>query len=339
MTLTQRFDTWALRSPVDTTDLAAYRILFCVSSLLILPDVRWIARMPASAFEAPRGPFRLLTAAPEEWALVLLQVSAVVFLVLLAVGMFTRTASAGVAIALVTMGGLNFSFGKIDHSILWAIVPAILLFSGWGNSLSFDAGRAASPPAATWPPRLLALATAVSFAWSGIAKAATGWLDPSSHTAAGYVLQDHIAAGDPVSTAMVAVAAWPGTEIADWLVVLLEVGALACVVSWPSFRVWIAVLCLFHAAIALALDIHFGWNIIVYGAFVSWSRVPLALSLTRWKVIAGIGMAGLGIGALFWSPGDDVRSVTNIVLVSLGSVVAALYLVRVAVRVFFRRTP
>jgi uncharacterized membrane protein YphA (DoxX/SURF4 family) len=342
MNTVDRFDRWAQRSPVSVPDLASYRFLFAVATLFCLPDVRWISSMPASAFNPPFGPFRLLTQPPPEWALYIIQASLVVGLVALALGTFTRASSATVAATLLLVNGLNYSYGKIDHTILWIMVPLVLLFAGWGNSLSLDALRkpARVSAAATWPLRLLALMIGVSFAVAGLGKITTGWLEVASPTVAGYVLQSHTNASDPLAMPLAALAALPIAEVSDWVVVLIEVAVLASVASWRAFRVILALLCLFHAVIALTMNIQFGWNIIVYGAFITWSTLypSFTIAPTRVRTIGIVVLSiAVGVGAFFWSASDIVRDTANLILVLVGAAAACLYLARSSRAVLARK--
>ncbi len=55
--------------------------------------------------------------------------------VLLAVGILTLPVSILMTAAMITAAGVSYSFSKVDHFILFELVPLFLVFAGWGASV------------------------------------------------------------------------------------------------------------------------------------------------------------------------------------------------------------
>jgi hypothetical protein len=108
-------------------------------------------------------------------------------------------------------------------------------------------------------------------------KVLNGWLSLSTHATYGFQVQQDFVRG---------ATSWPSTllvelhvpvlwEGLDWITIMLECSVILCVLSWKSWRVVLAILSLFHLAIAISLGIYFSGNVLAYGAFISWGKVRL----------------------------------------------------------------
>ncbi|MDO7881013.1 hypothetical protein [Antiquaquibacter soli] len=341
MSLRERILDWVDESPVGRRDLGAFRILFSIASILLVPDILWVARMPDSAFHPRFGPLMLLPSAPPEAALLALQVALAVALALLALGgPATPAVSYAASALLLTLYGLAYSFGQIDHSIVLAVAPALLAHSGWGRTVT---PWPSSGPGAPGPAlRALAVAIGLGMAWAALNKVASGWIGGSA-TALGYSLQSHVEPGDPLrSLAGIATGplSWIG-EGADLVVVVLELGALVTVLWWPAFRLTIALLALFHLAVWIMLDISFAWNVVVYAAFVPWGRVLptralLALDRMQGRRLPTAAAVGIGVlaaaASLVASRVPAVEKVTSVVILVIGAATAVALLASATLR-------
>jgi hypothetical protein len=331
---TRRVDAWCRYGDFTVEDVAVFRVLFAVGVLLTLQPLRWIADVPASRFDPPAGPMRIFSAAPPEAGLLALEVGTAVLAAMLLLGLHTRTVSLLLALTLGTGLGLVYSLGKIDHTIVFVLVPAVMAFSGWGGALSMDARRSVGNGVRQWPLRLLALLIAVSFLAAGITKLRTGWLDPDTHAVQGHFVRGFVA-GDrsdqwlaPHLLDLRAGALW---EAADWFTVAMEIGLVLTVLWWRAFRVAIAVVALFHVGVLLLLNIVFSWNVLGYGAFVRWaSIVPVPGRSVGWGRPIGYVLA-LVIGCLAWllhhQVGPGLQHDARVGIVFLGGVVAVAFLV------------
>ena len=137
--LLRRFDTWAAAGSFRLKDLAIFRIAYALGILFVLPPVTAIAGRPDSFLAPPPGPFQLVHAVPSESMLLVLQVLLMLAAASLCIGWFTTASSWAVCLLVVTTFGLDYSFDRIDHTILLVVTPAVMSFSRWGGALSLDA--------------------------------------------------------------------------------------------------------------------------------------------------------------------------------------------------------
>jgi hypothetical protein len=272
----EKFDRWVQGGPFTPVDLGLYRIIYAVATLLTASDIQWLGAYPDSIMDAPPGPFQLMSGFPSPAVLVVLEVLRTIALVLLAFGIWTRWVSVAVAALLLVTYGLTYSLGKIDHTILVVLVPLILCFAHWGRRISVDAllSRRAPQPQSQWPLRFLALVVGLSFFAAAWIKLTTGWLSPSTQAALGHSLV-RFYSYDTASWS----AQWAATtshlrfawELIDWLTVAMEFAILFVLPWWRAFRIALACLVVFHLGVLLLMDIDYSFNVVVYGAFVSWA--------------------------------------------------------------------
>ena len=279
-----RFDRWVDSGPFTQVDLGAYRIVFASVMLLSVPRFRWVDAYPDSLFNPPPGPFAFAGGFPPHGVMLAVEIVLSVSLVALALGYRTTLASATTSALMLYGFGFSYSLGKIDHTIFAVLLPAVLLFARWGDAVSVDAllrrrrcaGRDAGPaPTPQWPIRLLALLVGLGFLTAAIPKVLSGWLDPRTHAVQQVVVRqfyvnDRTELLAPYAVHMDISLLW---ELADVSAVLIELAVIFAAVSWRSLRMVLACAALFHLGVLLVMNIFFGWNVLVYGAFVSWSAI------------------------------------------------------------------
>lgn len=277
MSLFDRFDRWVNAGPFTVIDLARFRIIFSVGALLTLFDFSWWGGYPSAMYLPPPGPFQLLGGFPPVWFAVSLEIAVALALACLAFGYHTRIAGWAATVLMIIGFGFTYSFGKIDHPILFAIAPAVLGFSGWGDELSIDKLRGARRVGfRPWVIRLLALLIGLAFLTAAVSKLRAGWLLPGTQAVRREVLSAYVDGNTggilPFLVSLDLPALW---EVFDWATVILEFSIIFCALSWRAFRVAISIATLFHFGVYILLTISFGFNVLVYGAFVQWSRLSL----------------------------------------------------------------
>ncbi len=332
-----RVDAWARRGDFTAPDLALFRIVFATAVLLTLTDVGAVSDSPATEFAPPPGPMRLLTGVPPDAVLESIELGTALLAALLLVGLWTRTVSFLLALALMTGFGLTYSFGKVDHTIVLVLVPAIMGFSAWGSALSVDAGGRApdsrgQPATAQWPVRMLAFTIGLAFVTAGVAKVRSGWLDVHNHATEGHFIRGFFNNGrdDWLGPLFLHLHVGPAWELVDWLTVALELGLLVSVLYWRTLRIGVAVAALFHLGVLLMMNIVFHANVIGYGAFVLWSTVvprrwwpPMPASPRRGAALA----AAVGAAAYLvhgWV--DRFSSIAGIAAIFVGACIGGTYL-------------
>lgn len=276
----QRVLAWLEKSPVGVADLAWFRILFAAAALILWPTYSWIASYPDAFFAPPPGPFALLSGFPPLAVLVALDVVIRVAFAMVLVGAFTRTASVAVTVLMMVGEGISFSMGKIDHSIMFVLVPLFFGIAGWGDARSLDARRQSRRGQSdalrfAAAPRLFAAAAGVAFLTSAVVKVRGGWVDLSTQASYAYQIQQTNGGGKddwfaPILPDVHVPVLW---ETLDLATVALEGLLILCVLWWRAWRVGLALICFFHLGVYLSFNISFWMNILAYAAFVPWSRV------------------------------------------------------------------
>lgn len=291
MSLVRAIDDWVRRGDFTSHDVAIFRVIYAAAMLLTVPDFRWLDAYPDSMFDPPLGPFMLLNGFPGEWFLASLEVAVVLFATAVLFGIFTRSASVLLTLTLLVGYGFSYSLGKIDHNILFVLLPALMALADWGRSMSWDALHRSPPQAQPqWPLRLVAVLIGIGFATAAAPKVLTGWLSTSSqatqgHFWGGVIVYDRT---DLLANQFLLINNGFFWELLDWSTVFIEASVLIAVLSWRSTRIVLAVLTLFHLGVLLMMNIAFYTNVVAYGAVFLWSRLTprsvdrVALSV-RWS--------------------------------------------------------
>jgi uncharacterized membrane protein YphA (DoxX/SURF4 family) len=273
------YERWLFESyRTDPASLGLYRIVFATLLLADLPLHLWIPRFPDSFFDPPIGMTLFFAGFPRAWFFYVLDAGLVVALSCLLFGLRTRLASLNVALLLFVGNAWSYSFGKINHDILYVLVPLVMAFSSWGDRYSLDArlGRRSNELASAWPVCLLLVLTAAAMGYAGIVKATSGWLDPSTSAVRG-----HMTAHNFMGASAPAFGTWllrfdvPALwEAADAATIGLEAGFLLAMFSRRLMRLWCALAAIFHALVFFAFNISpFLCNLLVYAVLIDWSFV------------------------------------------------------------------
>ena len=179
----------------------------------------------------------------------------------------------------------KYSLGKVDHHILFILVPACLAFSRWGHDLSIDTlqssrNQSGNKDQDAWPFALLAILVAFGMFTSGLQKAFGGWLDTSTRATVGWVVYigeawernslvypylPHLLSLPPVVL-----------ESLDWATVCLELLFPIGLLHRRSFQILCMLAVLFHFGTFVFFGIYFPDQVTVYGAFFDWNRIAFS---------------------------------------------------------------
>jgi len=330
----ERVNAWCRRGDMTVQDIAWFRVIYSVGLLLTLQQVSALSSRSADQFDPPPGPIMLFESLPPHAVLQGLEMVTAVLAGFLLLGLHTRTVSILLALALMTGFGLTYSFGKIDHTIVVVLVPAMMAFSRWGDTLSLDAvskPRDSERDVAQWPMRLLAVMIALSFVTAGWAKFRSGWLDLDTRAVQGHFAGGYLSGGRTNWLAPELIDLQLGRlwEVADWLTVGLELGLILTVVSWRLFRVALAVTTLFHLGVMLVINIAFSWNLMGYAAFYRWASIlPPAFDIRIRRSLGYVVAPAVGAGMypLHESLGRGFQHDMRTSMVFLGAALGVVYL-------------
>jgi predicted DCC family thiol-disulfide oxidoreductase YuxK len=280
MQLGDRLDRWIHGFlPVTAEGLALSRIFFAGYFLVTgIPTFSWVSRNPPGFFDPPQLSIANLFATfPPMGVMRTLDLVICVLLIFLLVGIETRASSILLTVAWILGNSFRFSFGKIDHSILAVVTPAVMAFSGWGDTYSIDAKfRKAAPRLNAWPLTLLALLVAFGFFSGGLPKLLS-WVDFDLTThgvrnwlVSGWYELDRRKLLAPFAMSVHNPYVW---EAFDLLAVVFEVGFLFSLARRGLFRTYLFIAIMFHLVNVLMLNIGFLTLLPVYVVFAPWERI------------------------------------------------------------------
>ncbi len=258
----------------DGRFLAVLRIAYGLWVVFLPVDILWISAVPQDFLNPRPGLFSFIATVPSLGVLIAITVIRFVLAVLLAIGACTVPVSLLLTITMMTAAGISYSFSKVDHFILFELVPVFLAFAGWGRRWSVDellARRRGRFDASTrgMPVLLFAIALGWAMLSAAVPKALGGWLDPSRQATRGYIASD-IVTGDNLGP----LGAWilPFDLDIFWKALdyatLAAEGLLILFVFTPVlFRCWLLLLLCFHIGVYLTLGISFLSYALVYAVF------------------------------------------------------------------------
>lgn len=268
----------------DARFLAVLRMAYGLWVILVPVDILWMASLPDDFVNPRPGLFSFIDAVPPLGVLIAISVLRFVLAVLLALGIFTVPVSILLTATLITASGLAYSFSKVDHFILFELVPVFLAFAGWGRRWSLDAviRRRSSPSGSAtrgMPVLLFALTIGWAMLTAAVPKVMGGWLNPARQATRGYIASD-VAIGDkpgilgawllPLDVDVFWKALDYATVAAEGLLILLVLTPLL-------FRCWLLLLAGFHIGVYLTLGISFADYLFVYAVFFA----PVAMWVSR----------------------------------------------------------
>ena len=255
----------------NPTALGVLRIAFAAHVLLFPVDYTWVRRVPNALFTPPPGPIAVLDTIPSEWAILTLQIAQAALAVLVLVGIGTKITSTALSIVLVVGNGIVFSFNKVDHTILYALLPLALGFIGWGATLSVDRlirHRVARTDG--FIVLLWGLTVAFAMFTAAYPKVLTGWLSPAREATREFVVRD-ISDGVQVGllaefmTSLDIPFFW---KFMDWATIFAEGWLILAVFFPPLFRIGLFIMAAFHVGVYLTLAIDYFSYLFVYAVFL-----------------------------------------------------------------------
>ncbi len=291
-------------SAVDTyaateRGLSLFRIVFGLSFIALLtPRFLWGTGYPDFLYQPP-PPLSLIDCSgqvqpglvcgfPPFWVVLGLEACLSITAVCLLFGYRTRYVSLLFTALFVLLNAFRFSFGKIDHGIMYVITPTVLAFSGWGNYFSLDAqrGRTSAHSYPCYSLVLLAGCMSTGFLSAGLPKAIL-WLDFDLSTSGvrqwfvnGYYVRGRTDLLAPIFSQVQSAWVFEGM---DYAAVLFELGFAASVLHGWWFRRFVCLAVPFHIFNYLVLNIPYYIHFPVYAAFLPWDRIATTVSSIHLK--------------------------------------------------------
>lgn len=285
---------------VSDRTLGSFRIVYFFFALAVYTpsSLRWAADYPDWLRNPPPG-LPSLVGVPPVPILLAIQWAAIVFAAMGLLGFRTRVASLGYPAFMLLHHSVEFSFGKIDHDLLWIVLPVALSSSGWGAAHSLDCASGRLATVSDWPLRnsraiarfYAVFAVALSTA---AAVKVSGWLDPTFSTAADMVRFYRVVQPDEALLASAALrlpaVIW---EAVDYATVAIEFAPLAFLFVPRAARKVVYLLVPFHLSILLVMGIDFSLYVLAYiplvahpEASLGFARVAKQRTPSQWAAIA-----------------------------------------------------
>ena len=270
--------------------LALYRIAFAVVYIVVLgvPSFTWLSQMALYFFEPqPFNAARLFaTRLPDFWVLLLLDITVLLAMVSILFGFKTKRMSWLLTFCLLIGYTLQYSLGKIDHTIVLVLLPAIMSFSGWEKRFSLDAKYRTSlekdiPDG--YAPFIVALVLGFGIFTAALPKLFGGWLLLDQSAVIHQYYARYYSYGGPALLAPLFIEGVPpwAWKIADYSAVSFELLFLPAVLNKRVFQGFCVAALLFHVINLLVLNIAFTSNLLAYLLFIRWEVV---LQLLRHRI-------------------------------------------------------
>ncbi|MEO6328859.1 MAG: hypothetical protein ABIO55_08000 [Ginsengibacter sp.] len=267
--------------------LGLFRVIYCINVMIFvgLPCFNWLGSNLNYFFSPPLVSLSYLTGGfPNRTFFVLLTLTNVILFTLMFLGIWCKWTS--LLFTLVSIIGHTFwySFGKIDHTLLWIITPAFLGLAGWGSFFTVNKreGKTVDPDTSELIMSLLALSIALSMFTSGVQKIQGGWWKWGSEAVRynfieNYILNDKRRLLADFFFSIKSHLVW---KFFDYSTLVLEIGFLFSAVNRRSFQFFLFCGVVFHIIVLLMFNIRFYSNLLVYLLFIDWPSIARTFKIT-----------------------------------------------------------
>jgi|AntRauTorckE6833_2_1112554.scaffolds.fasta_scaffold01300_5 hypothetical protein len=289
MTLLTKISSWfdnLVNESYQTSDLglALFRMAYALYFLILgVPLFFWIGNNPDILFDPPNYSLaNFFNGFPPTEVLVLIDVLTIILFVFLFFGFKTSWTSIFLTLLLITGFSFKYSFGKIDHNIIFVILPLVMSQSGWGRKLSLDSisqnvnSRSSSKKISNgFPIFIMALFIGFGYFSAGLVKA-PGWLslDLNSHGVRSWVMNAYFISDKPALLLpyLIEITNPYFWKLLDITAVIFELSFLIAVFNKQWFKLFIGFGVIFHFANTLMIYIPFISMIVVYLLFIEWEN-------------------------------------------------------------------
>lgn len=352
---------------VNPRSLSIFRIIFASFYLFVfgIPGYSWISQAPDIFFNPPAlSVAALFSEFPSAAFFQVVDFLLPLLFILLLFGYKTRYVSLILSLLIIICNSFKYSFGKIDHVIIFELTLLLMAFSDWGKYYSIDSYNRIQNRLGkkrNYGTSLLALCIGFGFLTAAVPKYTWVDLDLSTQAVRGWLnTAYYVKKTDKYLVGwfmeLKSNLFW---EVMDILGFLFEVTFIAaCFMSRRIFRVWLCFAVFFHLIIYLMLNIGFVHQVLVYGAFVDWTKVfpadnkgegsrtcsrdirkwlltVLGVILCIYGTVSLLGVSYRSLYSLFFSSYD-----VKLFILLCSSIIAVYYLVSILYRYLFsgRRT-
>jgi hypothetical protein len=263
--------------------LSMYRLAYCAITLIFigLPAFTWLGDNLSYLYSPPRYSLAYFFSGfpGSSFFLTITLINLISFFGILW-GVRTRIVSVTYTLSSIVGYSFWYSFGKIDHNLLWLIVPLFLAFAGWGDYYSIDARtrraknteKKVDEDFNSMIITLFAITIAFSMFTAGFQKLITGWAIWEAEAVKGHLFENYYALKRDKLLAnfflnMDFHLLWKSM---DYSALILEVGFIISVIRRQLFGYFVAAAVIFHLLVFLMFNIVFISNLVAYLVFFDW---------------------------------------------------------------------
>lgn len=244
-----------------------------------LPSYTWISGSLNYLFDPPMFSIAaLFDKFPAPWFFIIITILNLSFFMLMFLGVGTRWTSLFFSITCILGHNFWYSFGKIDHLILWYLAPAFLGFAGWGKYFSINIFKKNyllhEVRINTNAMLILLFALSIGFSMftSAAQKISGGWLSWSGEGVRFNFLRNYLSLNrnNLLTEPLLGLQNHLFWKFMDYAALVLEFGFILSTIRISYFRLFITVGVIFHILVLLMFNIPFYSNLIVYLIFIDW---------------------------------------------------------------------
>ncbi|SFO69820.1 hypothetical protein SAMN05428949_6230 [Chitinophaga sp. YR627] len=279
----------------DVSSVSVFRVIAGLFILLLnVNSFGWIGSAPRAFFDPPFFSLGILFKSfPSTAVLRTMEVLMLICLLFTIAGIRARFSTRlYVALSLIAHS-FQFSFGKIDHDIIYLALLLCMSFSGWGTQLALVPDTMKSSDSPERSLSLISVLLCFGFFSAGFLKAINWFnLDFTRSGVAFWYYSGYYAMG---RTSLLAPAAQHVPlsvfKIMDYLGVIFELIPLFCLLkSRKMWTIWLILACSFHLVNLLLLNIAFFTNALAYLAFIDYSALGQKIRKNRSLITAFLVM-------------------------------------------------
>lgn len=270
--------------------LAFYRIFFSLYLLWMgISNDSWVYSIPSSAMHPPISILSCTDRVPPEWFFIACYYSMYLCLLLILIGLKPRIFAILYMIVYIVSSNYAFSFGKINHTFVYALPIIIMAFSPWNRIYSFfpEPKRETDVLSRSWPMFLLSMLLGFGIFTAGLAKILGGWLNTDMQSTQVFFYQYRYGVGwhDLMSDTYDKINSQFFWEFLDYCTVFFESVFIVAFLKPKFFRLMIWITLFFHLNVLLMFNISFTYAIGFYALFIPTWLVPLSFKMKLRKLL------------------------------------------------------
>lgn len=262
------FDRIGDNSKVD--NLFLFRIFIGFTYLFSVQNIDWISMVPENLYRPDVLNFtNLFQNWPPSFIFKIIYYTCIISCLFIIIGIKTRLNFIILSLLLLFQNGFLYSFGKIDHGILYSILPLYMAFTNSGNRLALIPDRIWNIQKIS--TSIFSIVICFGFFTAGYEKFFS-WVDFDLNTSgflAWYYNGFYILNRNELLSNYVPLIKPPVTELIDYLAVFFELsGIFFLIYSRKSWFIYLVVASVFHFMNTLLLNIPFKIHILVFSIWL-----------------------------------------------------------------------